>query len=797
MTTSGQAPQSPWPQPAEEAVLFLLDADNPVEQGLLERWLKSTRQSSGADDTDSDQLVLPILHGRKGRIDSGPLRDKLDKAGNARIVPLRVVWLPVKSARQSAPRLRDLILGDPRHPGNFNAQMILRTNPDRAKCMAGASATIDELLRDFSELKSGDDAEAAKDFAGFVVRRAGLALDVAERRLQANRYKVPRFVTEGLRTSPRFNRAMDKLAEELDRPVKDLHEEARTYMNEMVAEPSTFFIDWTGKFSRFFASLAYGNEIVCNPEDIERTRQILRDYPSALLWSHKSHVDGMAVLSVLYDNDFPAPHSLGGINMAFGGLGFLGRRSGVIYIRRSFQDNPVYKLVLRHYLGYLMEKRFPFSWAFEGTRSRVGKLMPPRYGLLKYVIEAAHATRASDLHFIPVSISYDLIGEAADYAMEQSGQQKKPETLRWFVGYLARMRAPMGRIYFDFGEPVVLQGVTPPADKVDMSKIAFEVAVRVNNMTPVTLPSLMCLVLLGAAPRALTLVELIAEFRAVSEWLRQRNIRMTGNFDEGNTELLGELAQIVIDRGLVTLYDKGPEPVYGIADDQYPVAGYYRNTVVHYFVSKAILELALVKASEHDAAERLGVFWNETDHLRDLFKFEFFYSPKQEFRDELERELSSHDKDWQVVLNGDSQKVLAMLAGMRPLFAHATLLPYIEAYCIVAEVLERLEPGAGLDEKECVALALKYGHQRYLQRRISSKASIAKLLFQNGHKLFSNMSLTAGGDPAIASRREAAAKEFAELSDRLSQIRSLALAVRAGGSPRATVSRARHAAGAS
>ena len=777
--------------------MFLLDADNRVEQGLLERWLKSTRQSSGADGTDSDHLVLPILHGRKGRIDSGPLQDKLDKGGNTRIVPLRVVWLPVKSARQSAPRLRDLILGDPRHPGSFSAQMILRTNPDRARCMAGASATIDELLKDFSNLKSGNDTDAAEDFAAFVIRRAGLALDVAERRFQGIRYKVPRFVAEGLRASPRFNRAMEELAKEQGRPVKELHAEARTYMKEMVAEPSTFFIDWMGKFTRFCASLAYGKEIVCSPECIERTRQILRNYPSALLWTHKSHVDGMAVISVLYDNDFPAPHSLGGINMAFAGLGFLGRKSGVIYIRRSFQDNPVYKLVFRHYLGYLMEKRFPFSWAFEGTRSRVGKLMPPRYGLLKYVIEAAHATKASDLHFIPVSISYDLIGEVADYAMEQSGQQKRPESLRWFLGYLAKLRAPMGRIYFDFGEPVVLKGVTPPPDQVDMSKIAFEVAVRVNKLTPVTLPSLICLVLLGAAPRALTLVELIAEFRAVTEWLRQRNIRMTGNFDEGNVKQLVKLAKIVIDRGLVTLYDEGPEPVYGITEDQKAVAGYYRNTVVHYFVSKAILELALIKASEYDAAERLDVFWDETDHLRDLFKFEFFYSPKEEFRDELEQELSLHEKNWQAVLKGDSQGVLAMLAGMRPLIAHATLLPYIEAYGVVAGVLERLEPGAGLDEKECVALSLKYGHQRLLQRRVSSKASIAKLLFQNGHKLFSNMSLTAGGDPAIASRREAVSKEFAELSNRLTRIRSLAQLAAVEDDAPAAVPDARRVAGAS
>ena len=193
------------------------------------------------------------------------------------------------------------------------------------------------------------------------------------------------------------------------------------------------------------------------------------------------------------------------------------------------------------YLGYLMEKRFPFSWAFEGTRSRVGKLMPPRYGLIKYIIEAAHATEASDLHFIPVSVSYDLIGEAGDYAREQSGQKKRPESLTWFLGYVRRLKAPMGRIYFDFCEPVVIEGKTPPPDEVDIAKTAFEVAVRVNSVTPVTFPSLACMTLLGVAPRALTFREFRSQLIGLIVWLRKRNIRMTDNFDAGKVKKLEEL----------------------------------------------------------------------------------------------------------------------------------------------------------------------------------------------------------------------------------------------------------------
>lgn len=776
MTKKKSLNDSPWPEPEGSPILFLLDADNSVVEKHLLNWIESTRPESLAGDTEIAKLALPIQHGRKGRLDVGLLPQALKMPGDTRIVPLRVVWLPPKIARNSRPRFRDLILGDPRNPGKLAARAILRRHPDRARCISGTSATLDELREGHSELlaSDGEASEAHEDLAAFIVRRAGLALDVAERRLQGNRYKVPRYVPDALLSSAQFNRALDKLATKLGRPIAELHEEARSYMKEMIAEPSSFFIDWMGTVTRFIVSLGYGNQIVCDPEQVDRTRQIMRDHPTALLWTHKSHVDGMAVLSVLYDNDLPAPHSFGGLNMAVTGLGSLGRKSGIIYIRRTFADNPVYKLVFRHYLGYLMEKRFPFSWAFEGTRSRVGKLMPPRYGMIKYVLEAAHATHARDVCFVPVSISYDLIGEVAEYALEQSGGKKRPESLQWFLGYVAKMKAPKGRIYFDLCEPVMIEGATPSPDEIDMSKLAFEIAVRVNNVTPVTFPSLAATVLLGWAPRALTLEELRSEVLAYVVWLRKRNIRLTDNFDQGHDKQLAELARLTIERGLVSQYVEGPEPVYGISEDRYAVAGYYRNTIVHYFVNKAIIELALAGVLDAPTATRADGFWFETERLRDIFKFEFFYSPKDDFKQQLDDELSMYDKQWPDVLGGDANAVRAMLRDMRPLVAHATLLPYVESYSVVAEVLERLEPGAGIECGECVSSSLKLGQQRYLQRRISSKASIAKLLFENAYKLFSNQGLTKSGDPATAERRKQVSREFGELCGRLEQVRDLA-----------------------
>jgi glycerol-3-phosphate O-acyltransferase len=112
---------------------------------------------------------------------------------------------------------------------------------------------------------------------------------------------------------------------------------------------------------------------------------------------------------------------------------------------------------------------------------------------------------------------------------------------------------------------------------------------------------------------------------------------------------------------------------------------------------------------------------------------------------------------------------------MLPLLAHATLLPFVEAYSVVFDLLARLDETGSLPEDECVAGALKAGRQAYLQRRITSEASIGKLLFQNGYKLAQNLELTTGGPPGLGRRRIQLLRDFKELSRKLERIRLIAL----------------------
>lgn len=754
---------------AQGPKLFILDARNGVERKYLLDWLH-TSLAEGGPGTDFNWISLP-LSDERAKLRLGTLSEKLNDDKATLVVPVRIAWRVPDFEKGRAIKKRHILVGDPRNPGSLRAKSILLRDKRRAHCLTGQPATIADLRDRFDALKPGLEDDPELDFAAYVARQAGLVLDIAERGLRGRRYKVPRHVAAGLRSDPRFRSAMSKLAIDIDKPETELYDEAAKYMKELIARPSPLFIDLKAKLDRFMLSQGYEDEVVFDPKELTRLRKTMREQPTVLLFTHKTYIDGVTPTDLAYQNDLPLVHVFGGINLDFFGLGFMLRRAGTIFIRRSFENNPVYKLVLRHYVSYLLEKRFPMTWAFEGTRSRLGKLMPPRYGLLKYVVDSAHSNEIENLNIIPVVTSFDLIRDVEEYAGEQRGRIKKPESLSWFIGYLKSLREPMGKVYVDFGETVVIEKAPKPHDRLALSKIAFEVAVQANRATPVTLTSLMCLCLLGTAPRAMTADELRASMIFFVKWAQERNIRLSSDLALENLGTVQNVVDTLVNSGLLVRYDQGSSTVYAIEPDQHPIASYYRNSIIHHFLDKAIIELSVLKAREVQDGPSAEVFWEETDRLRDLFKFEFFYPAKDEYRENLKAELQRTDPDWEKKLNEGGPLLKGLTNRMQPLIGHAVFLPFVEAYTVVLDILSRLDPGDAIDKKTCVERALKEGKQAYLLRRITSEASIGKILFENGFKMAAGLGLTGETTDETIAERKALLRKFRALSRRMERSR--------------------------
>lgn len=737
---------------ADGPAVALVYAQTPAERAFLESWLRQ-----GGPSTPGE--ALPVL-----RAGDPSLDERLSAVdGDPQVWPLRVAWLPRERAGHRRAGLSDfLTLTNPRRPGARAQERILRQQPERCQVVVGDPAAVSELRRRYEE-------EGGERFGAFVERQGVLALERAERGLVGDRYKVPRLVSEDIRASARFRETVRRLAGELERTEEDVEEEAAACLDEMVASQSRLAIDLWSHFGRWLAR-AYTLDVDTNR--IEELRELNRGHALAFLPSHRSYLDPLVLRPALQETGLPPNHVLGGANLAFWPMGALARRTGMVFIRRSFRDAPVYKAVLREYIGYLVRKRFNLEWYIEGGRTRTGKLRPPRYGVLAYLVDAFREAGAEDVFLVPVSIVYDQLYEVGAMAAEEHGAQKKAESLGWLVRYARSQGRGFGKVHLRFGEPLSLRKAL--AEDGSVPKTAFEVCHRINRATPVTPMALVTLGLLGTEDRAVTIEEGRSFLRPLIEYVTARELPTTDDIELGRPGPFRTALAGLVREGVVTEFTGGAEPVYAIGSDKHLEAAFYRNNVIHFFVTRAITELALVRAAEQRFEDQAAEVWEEALRLRDLLKFEFFFPGKREFAEDMRQELSLLDPDWES-RPAECAEIRARLSEARTYFAHVVLRPFLEAYQVVADLLEARDPRKPVEEKafleECTGLAQQYR----MQRRLYSPESISRELFRGALRLAANRDLVDPGRDELQDRRRAFAAEVRDVVRRIGVIRALAL----------------------
>jgi glycerol-3-phosphate O-acyltransferase len=726
----------------------------------------------------------------------------LDRGEDTVLVPVRVAWLPEEHAGRRAARLADMMPGrDPYRPSERHQQRILARQPSRARVLVGEPATIGALRRRWAEATGGEDPDDSaglrgddppgiprNDFGAYVARRATLALDQAEYRLRGPRYKTPSLVKEEILASRRFRAGLARVRRpgEADGSPPSL-EEAGKILDELAAGWSRRLIDVLPAVGRLIFQRGFDPQIDYDQTQVERLRAALARHPGIMLWSHRSNLDNLVLTAAMQEQGLPPAHVFAGINMAFGPMGALLRRAGVIFIRRSTGDDPVYKYVLREYVGYVLEKRFNLSWSIEGTRSRTGKMLPPRLGLLSYAADAYLQGRVDDILLLPVSITFDQLHEIAEYADYARGGTKKPEGFGWLYGFVKAQGAHhYGKVYVRFGEPVALSSflgppggpvaLDPAARRLALQKTAFEVAWRINQGMPVTATAMITTILLAMHGTGLTFDEIRLALADGLSYLSSRGIPQTASARALSAAgPVRATLDALVAGGLVTLVGDGREPVWLIDPEHQLAATFYRNSAVHFLLDTALCELAVLRARD-DSTDPVGAFWAEIAWLRDLLKFEFYFREREEHRREISAEMSRHDPAWESRLRSGAAD--ALLAEMRPLVSQVIVRPFVEAYRLVADVLATEDVTSGVDtladDAEVTRRALGLGHQYVAQRRLRSSESVSVLLFQTALQLARNRGLFDPGED-LAKRRAAFLTELRDLLRRIDRIEDLAI----------------------
>ena len=406
-----------------------------------------------------------------------------------RSFPVRVAWrVPHLQARTRAAPARP---GARRSAASRAAARGLGAacgTGDRAHCLVGASATIGELRRRFAGQVAGAEHGERHAFARFVARAAAVTLDIEERGIQGSRYKVPRFVADHILASPEFRPALERIADgagsSAGGPAGGI--EALPEGNGVHAERRSSSTCARSSIASCSRAVTTGGRALIRRNSSGCARR-MRTHPTVLLFTHKTYIDASLPTLLLYSNDLPMLHTFGGINMDFAGFGTLVRRSGGIFIRRSFQDNRGLQA------RAAQVRRLPAGEALPDVVGARGHALAPRQAdaatLRPAQVHARCRARCRDRERAHLPVRHQFRPDPRRRGIRRRADRPGEEARVASSGSLGyvRVAAPAhGSVRVDLGEPVVVRQAPSPDDKLALAKIAFEVAVQANRVTPLT-----------------------------------------------------------------------------------------------------------------------------------------------------------------------------------------------------------------------------------------------------------------------------------------------------------------------
>jgi len=377
------------------------------------------------------------------------LASLIDAAGaipgfDVQIVPVSIFWGRDPGQETS---LFKLIFADSVQAGRIRKVFILLVNGRNVLANFGLPLSY----RDYLVRNSGDSSARlarrlprALHFHFLRARTAALGPTLLRRAVVLN----------GVLNSRAVRETIEAEAKSKNQTLEQAEARARVCAEEIAADYSSAAIRFMERILQTIWNRVFkGVEV----QGLERVRQLAESHEILYLPSHRSHADYLLLSYILYGAGLVPPHIAAGINLNFWPVGGLLRRGGAFYMRRKFSGDPIYTAVFRAYVDALIRRGYSIEFFPEGGRSRTGRLLPPKTGLLAMVAESGLRSKARKVALVPVFVGYDKVWEVGSYFKELRGGRKQRESAEGLLKATKILGKSYGKAYVNFGEPVILQ----------------------------------------------------------------------------------------------------------------------------------------------------------------------------------------------------------------------------------------------------------------------------------------------------------------------------------------------------
>ncbi len=692
--------------------------------------------------------------GRRGRkLEADLIRTLVHKQRSTAqpilLVPQTFVWS--KQSGSASPSLLDLLFGPVQWPGRVRVLCQFLLNYRNAKLRSGEPFDLKAFLERNEDLT---DSQVADKVRYALLRRMERDRAVVLGPMK----KTTARIQEELLRGQRIRAEIQSYAAQHGISRAKAERVARKHLRHLCAKQSPFVVDVLHRFFSWVWARMYDG-VVVDKEGLERVRQAARDSSIVLLPSHKSHIDYLVLSDTLYSNALMAPLIAAGDNLSFWPIGPVLRRAGAFFIRRTFKGDPLYPALVEAYLRKLLAEGFTTEFFLEGGRSRTGKPLPPKYGLLSMVFDSATKLPTTNVRLVPVSIGYERIIEERSFVHELGGGEKQSENVGDLIKSSSILRSKWGRLYVQFGTIIdfdeflestrrrsapgsTTKELSPNQQRAAVQSLAHKVMYSINEVTVVTPAALVATALLSHKKRGMTKSALIATCEDLLSTLATMGARIAHQLRIGDGRIredtIEEALGLFIDARLIVAHDTGPEPIYTIDSERRIALEYYQNTTIHFFVPSALIASALlVDREEWVDIPRLN---DRVQQLSRLFKHEFIFRTDATFDKIFDDALEAMENAGEVEIR-DGQVQATEGVRRHRLERYATMLQtFFESYLLALRGAEIVLDGP-IQKKDWYKRTLALGQQMYLAGEIERRESLSKLKLETALKALEDYEL--------------------------------------------------------
>lgn len=687
------------------------------------------------------------------------------------LIPHIVFWSkgPEKYRKSAA----ELLLGDPNAPG-LRKLLTFFVRSGRTHVTCGASVDVADALN--GDGIQDDDAAARK--LSWLLHRS---IDQEEKITRGPMLKTAAEMKAEMLSNPDFVQGLEAAGKEMGLSPKKSRKRAAANIMEIAADFRISYIEFlsfvlTPIFKRVFSSF------VVDREAIQTIKEASKDSAVILVPCHRSHIDYLVISYLMYLLGVIPPHIAAGANLSFFPMGHIFRHSGAFFIRRQVGGDKLYGFVLAQYIRKLLKEGYGIEFFIEGGRSRTGKTLMPKFGLLNWVAEAIIGEAVQNVKVIPIALSYERIMEVEGYARELSGGEKRKEDISGLVKSAEVLDSRYGRLYVTAGRPINVADffrntLSKEPREIDddekrylVKRLGYLILNRINRATVVNPSGLAAAVLLSHHRRGISRDKLLETAGLLLDFAMKRGYPISITMDqalkaavqslavarersdtEGNPRLvyrqMGEAISPILDEALERFegqrhirterYDDGQ--IYFVVPSSRIYLNYYRNNIIHVFQREALVALSL--ASHRDDREiRVHAIQDDLTFLSRLLKREFIFRVGDLEQgilaglSALERlgVVNQLESD-EVVVNHANIDLLNLMRNM--------VLPIVESYVIAARYVPLVRFKGALKSRELARAVLERSRRDYGEGGITCQEALSTVSIANALSRYQNMGI--------------------------------------------------------